>query len=198
MTTVEVAKKKKATLFSLRRLPQVIEMYVGKRERGSESPAYYAGHLDYWLRQCAIPGKLLSCYSNGALLSRKDAELIKFSVRKIWGNFAFLYSKANRRKAQKVAKALARASKIFWKGNKNHTMLVVEEPENYRPLHECLLGLLNSSRWDNRDKEEVEKLAEYFVIFCQSDKKILKELALDYYSATKERSEFSAYLPSED
>lgn len=199
MTVTEVARGNKQTFFSLRHLPQVIEMYAGLK--GDNSPAYYAGHLDYWLRQCGIPGKPLSCYPDGALLAREDANIIKLSVRNIFGNFAFLYPKVSKKKAKKVAKALTRASKIFWgemKNRKSHIMQVVEDSKNHRSLHLSLLALLNSSRFDNRQEDEIERIAEYFVLFCQEDKKILKKLAMKYYSSDKKRDEYMAYLPSAD
>jgi len=205
MTTTEVVKKKKETLFNLRRLPQVIEMYGGiKRRPYSDSPEYYASHLYYWLRLYAIPGKSDGgvSYPDGTLLSREDANLIKFSVRNIFGRFAFLYPRVSEKKAKKVAQALTRASKTFWegktwKGKKGKIMQVVDA-QNYKPLHESLLNQLSSSRYDHRDEEEVERLAEYFVIFCQGNKEILKELAMHYHSSDKRRDEYMCYLPSDD
>ncbi len=203
MTTTEVVKKKR-TLFLLRRLPQAIELYAGlKRENGGNPTKYYAGHLDYWLRNYAIPGKSDSggFYPDGLRLSRQDADLIKRTARDILGNFVFLRPGASSKKAKKVAKAFTRANKIFWSEEKRknfHLSRVVENPETHLPLHNCLLGQLNGWRDDIRQEEEIERIAEYFVIYCHSDRKILKELALEYHRTYKQRDEHLRYLPSAD
>ena len=199
MTTAQIEKKKKKSLFVLRRLPQVIELYTGLK-RGNP-PEYYASHLDYWLRNCAIPGESLEGYPDGNLLSREDVNIIKFSLKDIFGNFAFLYPRVSEKRAKKVARALIRASKILHderKGKNAHTMQVVAEPKNYGPLHKSLLGLLHGSMFDIRDEKEIERLAEYFVIFCQGDRKILKELAIEFHLIDKQRDQNASAIPSFD
>lgn len=193
MTTTEVVKKK--TLFALRRLPQVIEMY-GRFD--SQNAEHYTDHLYYWLRLYGIPGKSGDVsYHNGTLLSREDANLINFSVMDVFGNFVFLYPTVSEKKAKKVAQALTRANKVCWEHlKKEKHMHVVEGSQNYKPLHQCLLSQLHSSKHDLRDEEEIERLAEYFVIFCQGNKKTLKELAIRYHSSDKKRDTYMAYLPS--
>lgn len=195
---------KRRTLFSLRRLPQVIELYANmKRRNGGNPPEYYAFHLDHWLRNYAVPGKPDGggWYPDGRRLPRGDANLINSSVGDILWNFVFLKPGLSSKKARKVAGAFIRASKIFWNEKRKaafHLACVLEKPEAYLPLHRCLLGLLNSSRYDNRQEEEIERIAEYLVIYCQSDRKVLKELALKYHRTDKERDENACYLPSAD
>ena len=204
MTTTSIERKKKETLFTLRRLPRVIEMHVGLRVGlGGNPPKFYAYHLSFWLRNYAIPGKspgLTISYPDGNLLSRGDAELLDSALSEILGNFVILKPRINAKKAKKVAAALRRASIIHWKSRnrKFHAMRVVEDPKNHKPLHQCLLELLRGSRFDIRREEEVERIAEYFVIFCQGNKKSLKELALRFHSATRREDGLFGALSSRD
>ena len=70
-------------------LPVVIELFSELKEDCPVHtlPTYYARHLDNWLREHVIPGK----YDCSKLrLSKDDAEIIRFSLNRIFGNFAFL------------------------------------------------------------------------------------------------------------
>lgn len=174
-------------------LPQVIELYSGIDEKKySENYAWYAGHFWFWLRLYAIPGKQAGGYPDGKLLTRKDAKIIQSAQDAVFGNFYFLKPGIGTEQAQQVAEALVVASKIYWHNEVEqdfHKIAVVENPLTYQPLHERLLRMLHGNEYDSRDRESIEKLAEYFSMFCCSNHNILKELATSHYYATRAASE---------
>jgi len=200
MTTKGFGRGSETSIERLKRPPQVIEMFANlKVGSPGNPPKFYAWHLSYWLRNYAIPRESPSPgvgYHDGNLLSREDAELLDSALNEIFENFAILRPKIGIKKAKKVAAALRRTSMVHWDGRnrKFHVMRVVADPQNYKPFHQCLLNVLRGSRHDLRQETEIGKLAKYFVLFCQSDKKILEELALQYHSATKEEDKYSGIL----
>lgn len=159
---------------------------------------YHAETLYFWLRLYAIPGKTSNDYPDGMLLSREDANLIGSSVGYIFGNFIFLKPGIGIKETKMVAEAFERAGRIFWRRDDYPLMGIVKDPKTYVPLHQCLLGLLARSQNDNRGKEEIERLAEYFVILCQGNRSILKKLAMLYHSETEASDRYKNFLPSDD
>ena len=177
--------------------PMVIELFFGlKFGQGVDHPIYYSCHLDDLLRNNIIPGK----YDGFELrLSENDTEIIKSSLEKIFGNFAFLKKGTSPADAQKTAEALERVAKINWNvPHPNYQMKVLDDSQKQITLKRYLVESLKGSRSDRRSEKEIELLAEYFVIFCGEDKKLLKELALRYYCASVAKDQYSQYLASGD
>ncbi|MCX6789182.1 MAG: hypothetical protein NTZ42_01040 [Candidatus Gribaldobacteria bacterium] len=171
--------------------PQIIELYNVDEKEYREGPGWYTGHFSFWLRLYAIPGKYYDQYPDGKLLTREDAKIIQLAQDTFFGNFFFLKPGIEAEQAQQIALALERASRIYWIHERQdfHKISVVKNPRTYQPLHQCLLKMLRGHIYDSRNKADVEKLAEYFSMFCCSNQVILKELAIDYYYATKVASE---------
>lgn len=195
-------KGKRESFLGLRKLPKVINMYAGLKKGGMNNPPeYFAGHLEYWLRLYAVPRVSSESYPDGRLLSREYTEVLNHSLMDIFGHFAFISASSTQEETEEVAKVLNTASRIFWdkRGSKNsdefHSMLVVANPSGYKPLHNCLIELLGDS---NNDEGKVERIAEYFVLFCQHNRRTLKELAILYSGAEEREATHRCYAIGED
>ncbi|MEK7565273.1 MAG: hypothetical protein AAB501_03495 [Patescibacteria group bacterium] len=197
----EAEAKKGTSLFSLKRPPQVIEMYAGfENVKFGNDPIYYASHLRCWLRECGITSvkeESNKAYK-GISLPRKTKKILRASVADIFGNYAFLFPEVKAEDIRSVVESLKQASRIFWDrnsehGDEFHVMTLVENPDKYKLLRVRLLNLLDGGRSYPRKKEEVEKIAEYFVLFCESDRSVLKELAVQYFLT---RVRFENYMRS--
>lgn len=197
-------KGKRESLLGLRRLPKVIDMYAGLKKGGmSNPPEYFAGHLEYWLRLYAVPGVSSESYPDGRLLSRECTKVLDHSLMDIFGNFAFVSVSSTQEETQEVAKALNTASHIFWDkpdsqhSDKFHNMVVLDDPVNYKPLHDCFLELLGGSD-GGVGADKIERIAEYFVLFCQHSRRTLKELAMLYSSAEEREATHRRYAMGDD
>lgn len=207
---VEVELKKESSLLCLEKPPQVIEMYSAfENVKFGNDPLYYAGHLKDWLREYGITSEKEEArhykdgYYKDITLSKETKKLLRASVADIFGNYAFLFPEVKAEDLGSIVEALKQASRIFWDrqskhGDKFHTMALVESPDRHKLLRVCLLNLLNGRRSHPRKEEEVEKIAEYFVLFCESDRDVLKDIAVQYFFTGYRFEDYMRFTPCDD
>ena len=209
---VEAEPKKGSSLLCLEKPPQVIEMYSAFEDvKFGNDPIYYASHLRDWLREYGITRKKEEAhkgyykdgYYKDITLTRKTKKLLVASVADIFGNYAFLFPEVKTEDLKNIVEALKQASHIFWDrhgkhGDEFHAMTLVESPDRHRLLRVCLLNLLNGRRSHPQKKEEVEKIAEYFVLFCESDRDVLKDIAMQHFFTGYRFEDYMRSTPCDD
>lgn len=177
--------------------PKVLELFAS-----SANPGYNATHFNMWLRMYGIPRKDSSGgFPNGKLLSKEDAELIGRARYASFGKFIFLKAEVSPDGVPAVVEALKRASRIYWHewNSFREDIQVVETPEDYPDLQKCLRNCLTGSHVSQRSREDTEKAAGLFAVFCGGNRELVKELALAYNSVTRSNSAYaSRALASEE
>ncbi|MEK7629661.1 MAG: hypothetical protein AAB394_04075 [Patescibacteria group bacterium] len=202
----EAEAKKGSSLLSLKNPPQVIEMYSGfEKVKFGNDPIYYVSHLRYWLMEYGITSakEESNKVHKDISLPKKTKKILKVSVADIFGNYAFLFPEVKAEDLEGIVEALEQASHIFHDrhgkhGDEFHAMRLVKSPDNYKLLRDCLLALLHGGMSHPRKREEVERMAEYFVLFCEGDRNILKALAMQYFFTGSRFESYRSSTPCDD
>ncbi|MDP3764219.1 MAG: hypothetical protein Q8Q95_01210 [bacterium] len=200
-----VESKKRESLLSLEKPPQVIEMYVGfEKVKLGNDPIYYTAHLGHWLREYGVTSAEESNKSYKDIsLPKEVIRLLGVSIADIFGNYAFLFPEVKVEDLESIVEALKQASCIFWDRHGKHSedfheMRLVESLDSYSLLRGRLFDLLDGGMSCPRKKEEVEKIAEYFVLFCEGDRSVLKELAMQYFFTGSRFEDYRRSTPCDD
>ena len=183
----EAEAKKGSSLLSLKNPPQVIEMYSGfEKVKFGNDPIYYVSHLRYWLMEYGITSakEESNKVHKDISLPKKTKKILKVSVADIFGNYAFLFPEVKAEDLEGIVEALEQASHIFHDrhgkhGDEFHAMRLVKSPDNYKLLRDCLLALCMEVCLIP-EREEVERMAEYFVLFAKVIE-IFKSPAMQYF-----------------